>query len=83
MCRLNIHGPLCPGKRQGLGNEWSLTLFHERDEVEQSSSGVVQLEPQMTPHAQVLLGGLAKRVHRTPPGQGRAKGRSASRLTLA
>ena len=78
-----MRGLLGPGKRQSLGDDGSLTLFHERDEVEQSSSGVVQLEPQMTPHAQVLFDGLSKRIHRTPPGHGKAKGRSASRSTLA
>ena len=82
-CRLNVAWLLCPGKCQSLGNDGSVMPFHERDEVEQSSTGLVQLEPQMTPHAQVLVDGLAKRVHRAPPGQGRARGRSASRLTLA
>ena len=52
MYGLNMQGLLCPGKRQGLGDERSLTLFQERDEVEQASFGIVQLEPQMTPHAQ-------------------------------
>ena len=82
-CRLHVPRLLCPGKRQGLGNDQSLTLFHEGDEVEQGSTGLVQLEPQMTSHAEVLIEGLSKRVHRAPPGHGKARRRRASRSTLA
>jgi hypothetical protein len=34
----------------------------------------MQLEPQIAPHAQILLHGLPQRGHRAPPGQGNASG---------
>ena len=58
-------------------------LLHERDEIEQSFAGLVQLEPQTAPHAHVLVDGLSQCRHRAPPGHGNASVRNAARSTLA
>ena len=83
MRRLGMHGLLRPGKGQFHSDEWRLLLFHERGEGEQRPARAVQFEPQFAPHIDVLVDGFAKRVHRTPPGQGRASARRASKSTLA
>ena len=58
-------------------------LLHERDEIEQSLAGLMQLESQIAPHAHVLVHGLPQCGHRAPPGHGNASVRNAVRSTLA
>ena len=43
---------------------------------------LLQLESQAAPQIEVILHGFAERVHRTPPGQGKASVRNALMSTL-
>src|ERR1700693_1596 len=69
---LDVYRLLSPSKRQRLGDVGGALLFHEGDKIEQFLACFLQLESQAAPEAQVLLNGLSQRVHRTPPGHGKA-----------
>ena len=56
--------------------------LHEGDEIKQYLACIVQVEPQTAAQTQVILNGLSKRVHRTPPGHGKASVRNALMSTL-
>src|SRR5512143_111899 len=80
--RLDVCRLLRPGKRQRLGDGGGVVPFHEGHEIDQRLARLPQLESQCAPQAQVVLSGLPKRVHRTPPGHGKASVRKASISTL-
>src|ERR1700677_1628036 len=80
--RLNVYRLLSPSKRQGLGNVRGAVALHKRDKIEQSLACFQQLEPQTAAETQVILNGLSKCVHRTPPGHGKASVRNAFMSTL-
>jgi hypothetical protein len=71
-----------PRESQRLGNVWSTMPLHERDEVLQRPACLVQFESQAASQVEVILNGLPKRIHRTPPGQGKASVRNALMSTF-
>jgi hypothetical protein len=79
---LDVYRLLSPSERQCLGDAGSAVALHEGDEINQSLACVLQLEPQTAAQTQVFLNGLSKRVHRTPPGHGKASVRNALMSTL-
>src|ERR1700751_784465 len=79
---LDVYRLLSPSERQGCSDVGSAVALHEGDEIEQSLACMLQLEPQATAQTQVFLNGLSKRVHRTPPGHGKASVRNALISTL-
>src|SRR5262245_16709108 len=82
MRRLHVCRLLRPGKRERLGDVGRTMLLHEPDEMEQSLAGLFQLKSEITPHAEIVLEGLAQRIHRAPPGHGKASVRNALISTL-
>jgi len=79
---LDVYGLLSPSERQCLGDVGSAVALHEGDEIKQSLACILQLEPQTAAQTQVFLNGLSKRIHRTPPGHGKASARNALISTL-
>jgi hypothetical protein len=59
MCRLDIGRLLRPGKRQRVRDVGGAVLLHKCGEIEQSFACIPERESQITPHAQILLNGLA------------------------
>jgi hypothetical protein len=92
------HGTETRGPVGGLGTRWlhrptegqvrrdvrhSLP-FKERDEVVQVEPRVLQLVPEPSPQAEVVVHGLQQSAHAFPPeGQGRARALKATRSTFA
>ena len=60
-----------------------LFFLGEFHEPPQSPASIPHFEPESPAHGEILLEGLAQRVHRCPPGQGCANARNPSRSTLA
>ena len=54
----------------------------KRDKIEQPFACFQQLESQTASETKVILNGLSKCVHRTPPGHGKASVRNAFMSTL-
>jgi hypothetical protein len=77
-------GPSGPVHRQFGGDAVGMAGLAVIDEPHQVAALGNQLEPQGSPHHQIILSGLAKPTHdRSPPGHGRANTRSALSSTLA
>jgi len=78
-----IPGQRGPRQRQLGGDGRRAGRLQVGDEVLQKPRVALQPGPQRTAHRDVVPGGLAQLDHRAPPGQGRARRRSATRSTLA
>jgi len=72
-----------PGQRQLGGDGGRAGCLQVGDEVLQQPGVALEPGTQRAAHRDVVAGRLAQLDHRAPPGQGRARRRSATRSTLA
>src|SRR5215831_11481059 len=78
----HILGFLRPFKSK-LCRDGGVLALHERDKIEQSDPGVIQLESQAAPHLEIISKAHPQSGHRTPPGQAKARVCSEARSTFA
>ena len=83
MRRLCMGWSLSPGKGQVRRDIWRVIGLQEGNEIDQSPFGLSQLEPQSSPHLDVVLNSLSECAHWASPGHGKANVRNALRSTLA
>src|SRR5216683_3607999 len=81
--RLRMRWALGPSERQFRRDVWRVIVLQEGDEIDQSSFRLSQLEPQPSPHLDVVLNSMPECAHWTSPGHGKANVRNALRSTLA
>jgi hypothetical protein len=72
-----------PGKGRLSGQVGFATILDVSEELGEEFLGSYKLVAEGATYGQIVSKGLAEGVHATPPGQGRAIVRRASRLTLA
>src|SRR5260370_38629340 len=82
MRRLGMRWSLSPGKGQLRRDVWRVVGLQKGGEIDQSPFCLSQLEPQPSPHLDVLLNSLSECAHWASPGHGKASVRNASRSTL-
>src|SRR5215475_10590168 len=75
-----LHRPLQGQCRRDVGRFF---VLQKRSELCQAGSHVAQFEPQTATQSDVILNSVSQRLHRLPPGQGKAMEWSETRSTLA
>ena len=81
--RMGVGRPLRPVEGEAEGDEPRVVSLEVADEVRQQRGRALELEAQGAADLEILVDGVAQGAHATPPGQGCASSRNATRSTLA